>query len=120
MKANLFGGSNEWMGLQLSNTLGWKIPQLEQCQIQRKCSRWIIQSDQEAVLLGNGILKEHAPVFQLPNALIQDPVATSWWHVYDKHAIMKHRHGLNTSIPESVDEAEFPPERWLSRYTCPN
>jgi hypothetical protein len=83
MNAGIFDGSDEFKALQLSNMTGWKIPPFAQAEISQRGTHVTLRFDQEPVLLGSRILKEHAMMLQLPNALIRAPTVTSWWHAYD-------------------------------------
>jgi hypothetical protein len=106
----MWDGPDEFKGLQTSSLLDIEAPPLKQCKIRQKDKGLTICRDQDPVLLGARIIKEHRPTFQLQGSLTEDPVVSSWWTPYDKEEIMRYGHRLNTSIPPWAAEAEFPPE----------
>jgi hypothetical protein len=120
VNAGPFDGPDEFKDLQLSNTTGWKIPPFERCQITQKGQRLTIKTDQEPTLIGSKILKEHEFAFQLQSTRIQAPATTIWWYPYDLNEIMRYGHCLNSSMPESVGEAEFRAEPGANTIHDPN
>jgi hypothetical protein len=112
MNAAIFEGSDEFTAVQLSNLLGWKILPFEQAEITKRGRRFILKFKQEAILMSSGILKTHQLTFQLPNATIRDPVLSDRWYPSGSGEMMRYGNRSNTSIPDTMDEAEFPPETW--------
>jgi hypothetical protein len=112
LNAIVYDGSDEFKGMQLSQILGIKMPPFVQCQIVERDSRIIIRTDQDFVQLGAEVIKEHVLAFQSQGVLTESPAVSSWWDPYDKEQMMRYGHRLNTSIPPSVAEAEFPSEPW--------
>jgi hypothetical protein len=62
------------------------------------------------VPLGLKIVKEHQFAWNIEGRILESPMITTWWFPYDRQAIMRYGHSVNTDIPEDANEAEFPQE----------
>jgi hypothetical protein len=90
MNASLFKGSEEFKAMQLSKSLGHKIPPFEQVEIMQQERHWTHRFHEDPVPLRSRILKENQLSFQFPMAMVRAPVISSWWYPYDSNAIMRY------------------------------
>jgi hypothetical protein len=111
--ADIFEGSPHFIAEQLSRELGLKMPPLtlfRQTPIPRHGSS--IQFDGEVPSLNHRLLKEHRLAWNLEGTILRAPQATTWWLPYNRLAIMRYGHTINSGIPDDPNEAEFPDEPW--------
>jgi hypothetical protein len=56
-------------------------------------------------------------IWNLEGTILRSPQASTWWLPYNKEAMMRYGHAVNSSIPENPEEAEFPDEPWPQEVT---
>jgi hypothetical protein len=116
--ASIFDGSPTFVTEQLSRNLGLKMPPLTLCQqIPRRGHGPAINFDGEVPSLNHRLLKEHRLAWNLEGTILYAPEVSTWWLPYNREAIMRYGHSVNSSIPADPNEAGFPDEPWPNDVT---
>jgi hypothetical protein len=90
-----------------------KMPPLTLCrQTPRPRHGPLIEYDGEIPSLNCRLLREYLLSWNLEGTILRAPQVTTWWLPYNKIAIMRYGHTVNSAIPEDPNEAEFPDEPW--------
>jgi hypothetical protein len=111
--ACVFDGSHTFVAEQLSRCLGVKTPPFETCQLEpRRGHSPKITYTGGTPLLSHRLLRQHRLAWNLAGNLLYAPEVSTWWLPYNKVAIMRYVHAINTDIPENPEDAEFPDEPW--------
>jgi hypothetical protein len=111
--ANILEGSPTFVADQLSRKLGVKTPPLSLCQQSPRTGHGPkISFNGGAPQLSHRLLREHRLAWNLAGNILSAPEASAWWLPYNKEAIMRYGHSVNSSIPADPNEAEFPDEPW--------
>jgi hypothetical protein len=115
--ARVYEGSPNFVTDQLSRNLGLKLPPLTLCQQTSSKHHTEIRYDDEVPQLSQRLLKVHLLIWNLEGTILRSPQASTWWLPYNKEAMMRYGHTVNSSIPENPDEAEFLDEPWPQEVT---
>jgi hypothetical protein len=54
----------------------------------------------------------HLLSWNLAGTILRAPQTSTWWLPYNREAIMRYGHSVNSSIPADPNEPEFPDEPW--------
>jgi hypothetical protein len=119
--ARVYEGSPNFVTEQLSRNLSLKLPPLTLCQQIPSRHHMDINYGGEVWTgtpqLSQRLLKIHLLSWNLAGTILRSPQASTWWLPYNKEAIMRYGHSVNSSIPDNPDEAEFPDEPWPQEVT---
>jgi hypothetical protein len=110
----IFPGQTQFEADQITRLLEIKTPPLVRSQRINRHSLAIIQFSEEPQRLNTRLIGTHLFSWNLEGTIIRDIAPMDLWVPYDLGQIMRRGHGLNTSIPEEVDMAEFPDYPWDS------
>jgi hypothetical protein len=112
-----YTGSDMFRADQLSRILGVKIPPLEKARISRHPDGGtLIELDEEWVPLNSKIIRELELSWNVDGQLIHAPDVTDWWVPIDREATMRYGHSVDSSTPDNLDQAVFPPEPWSDNH----
>jgi hypothetical protein len=111
--ASVFDGSPTFVAEQLSRNLGIKTPPFSQCQLEpRRGHGPKISFTGGTPPLSHRLLRQHNLSWNMGGNILHAPQISAWWLPYNKGAIMRYGHSVNSDIPEDPEEADFPDEPW--------